>query len=317
MESPNISNSGVARTRTPAAFQTLPVEIRCTIWNYARSRCISIYIDVNGVMHTPSPSPITCHINRESRAETMKHYKTHDKLVFNCSTACPRCLTPYQFFDPAVDSVFLMNSISVKRRQGPPPYRPPRPIRLIEYMTDGYYLLEPEQTGQFNIIQSLHVATPSWNWKTINRQADVSIPTHRFTNLTEIIFEGGKEGLETEDDIKDCIKTMEPYYKTAKDEGFVSKDIRLPRIEIAMPGQLAWDMMFYGTSMNTISERYAVPIPEGPIDEKPGQAGSKFHAISPSYLERNDTIKTQVHVKAQRSIKRTLKLDFDCYFEAG
>jgi hypothetical protein len=81
-------------------FGELPKELRIMIWRAAFPRNRTIQVELSPrfeILHSHTPPPVTLHINRESRSETLKFY-------VSLLNPCPR--RPI-LFHPALDTVYF------------------------------------------------------------------------------------------------------------------------------------------------------------------------------------------------------------------
>ncbi|PQE13525.1 hypothetical protein CJF32_00005413 [Rutstroemia sp. NJR-2017a WRK4] len=263
---PRLSNCGPT---PPKDEVESPPQIRCMIWNYARSRGITIDLgpvpDGHAVT-SRSPCPVTCHINRGSRAETMRHYEKFEHFFIDCK---PKYGSGhyYLFFNPAVDSVVISSSQEEYVHQEPfPSYN--RVAELEQVPCRQYFKTQRGVEGGFQIpqylqIQSLHIPARAWSWGMVTIQVfsphDIT-NILQLSNLKEIVFEGGQAGLKTEYDIRKCRERIERDYELVREEYPFARDIGLntiqtPRIDIIMPWHHSYDLLFYGTTTESMTKR--------------------------------------------------------------
>ncbi|KAI9640429.1 hypothetical protein NHQ30_011174 [Ciborinia camelliae] len=224
------------------------MDVRCRIWNYARARTIGIIIS-HGVIFSRSPSPITFRINRESRHESQKRYKIHPMFYIWGTQYDERI--PYPFYDPDVDSVVLINAF-----MGCNP--------SMSTAAFGFYgATSGISPSPFDIIQSLHIPAHAWEWGLIRRAPRADI---RFVNLTEIVFQGGQEGLIKRKDIERCKEVVRGCFEKGAEDiadeqngqsaaSLVTsglainakagiREIKVPEVRICMPNGLGYEWMF-------------------------------------------------------------------------
>ncbi|ESZ89569.1 hypothetical protein SBOR_10044 [Sclerotinia borealis F-4128] len=270
---PRLSLNYILHPTTPHCFNKgcipcLPVEVRHMIWGYARSRTISIVIH-DDLICSRSPSPITLRIDRESRSETKKTYKSHKKFYILGTEHDER--TPYPFFDPKVDSVVLMDSF-----MGCNPATSSTVFGFYGPMSVTSLRTELDVSGHMDVIQSLHIPAHAWVWNIICRSPRAGI---WFKNLTEIVFQGGEAGLRNEDDIEKCKEVVRGCFERISGEiddedddddqtrivdpdspsqaEVVSKKIKVPEVRVCMPKGLGFELMFEEEKlgMESVEER--------------------------------------------------------------
>lgn len=268
----HILNPTTSHCDKKSCFQCLPKEVRCIIWEYARSRTIGINIH-NSHMCSGSPSPITFRINQESRAETKKHYNIYSRFYILCSEHSE--IIHYPFFDPKVDSVILNDAF-----MGFNPARKCFGFHGKDFMPIRFRIGETNDGAHFDVIESLHIPANAWNWRIWESPSDVF---HiRLKNLTEIVFQGGKMGLVTSENIekfKDVVRSCferaveamaeeeESYGGTghlllensgeASTPEVATREIKFPEIRVVMPGDLKYEFMFEEEKlgMESVEER--------------------------------------------------------------
>ncbi|CCD56797.1 hypothetical protein BofuT4_P140590.1 [Botrytis cinerea T4] len=258
-------------------LQCLPEKVRLLIWNYARSRTISITIS-DDLLCSRSPSPITFRINHESRSATIHHYSAHPHFyILGTQHKRNGERISYPFFDSSVDSVVLNNvfmgsntatSSTIFGFYGPV-------AREVVYRTR-----EAPDCRHLDILQSLHIPARTWDWKVVRRAPRTGI---RFRNLTEIVLEGGVMGLRTQKDVERCKEFIKGCFErnveiveedeaddtdgmegiefasrgTVRDARNVNMDIKVPEVRVIMLNGLDHEWMFEENKlgMESIEER--------------------------------------------------------------
>ncbi|CAD6446080.1 394607aa-394b-4b51-8c20-239a2937cbe6 [Sclerotinia trifoliorum] len=289
IQDPRFSFTYILNTSTPVpnpvhhqntTFQNLPQEIRRRIWNYARSRTIGITISSDHIS-SRSPSPVTFRINRESRDTTKIHYKVHPSFyILGTEYSTKIC---YPFFDPGVDSVVVVGELmggsaamgtifgvfGVGAGAGADFWGRSAGFR------NGYREMDLDFQDPLDVVQSLHIPAHAWNWGDIGRTLRKNM---RFTNLREIVLQGGEMGLITKEDIGRCkgfigacfersveemaeevnsnTKTSQTHSEV-RVEYLASREIKVPKIKIFMPKILDYGWMFEEEKlgMESIEER--------------------------------------------------------------
>ncbi|TEY56407.1 hypothetical protein BOTCAL_0226g00050 [Botryotinia calthae] len=259
-------------------LQCLPEKVRLLIWNYARSRTISISI-TDDLLCSCSPSPVTFRINQESRSATINKYSVHPQFyILGTQYKKKDERIYYPFFDPSVDSVVLDNvfmgsntatSSTIFGFYGPV-------AREVMYRTT-----EAPGCRHLDILQSLHVPARAWDWKLIRRAPRTDI---RFRSLKEIVLEGGAMGLRTQKDVKRCREFIRGCFErsveeiveeeeaddtdgmegiefashgTVRDARTANIEIKVPEVRVIMPDGLDHEWMFEEDKlgMESIEER--------------------------------------------------------------
>lgn len=181
---------------------------------------------------------------------------------------------PYPFFDPKVDSVVLMDSF-----MGCNP--PMSTTALGLYGTDSVIgrsrdSVDLDKLDHFKIIQSLHIPAHAWDWELIRRAPRAGI---RFTNLTEIVLQGGEVGLMYPWEIERGKTRVRACFGRAREEmndgeneddsgGLVddyqrrlfkltNRLMQVPEVLICMPKGLGYELMFEEEKlgMESVEER--------------------------------------------------------------
>ncbi|KAA8570147.1 hypothetical protein EYC84_002477 [Monilinia fructicola] len=226
------TNQATRSPSDPECFlQRLSKKLRCKIWDYSHPRTIEIDI-YNGLVCSRSPSPITFRINKESRYEFIKLYTLHENFYISGTEYAGN--TPYPLFNAAVDSVLVKDSF-----MGYNPATSRVPL--------GFY------------------AVPSVprDWSAISQSPQAYIC---FRNLTEVVFQGGSEGLVTQRNVTKCKQVVRACFETSlstvgnvrtRKVKATGDAMKIPEIRVIMPNGLGYERAFNADQlgMESMEER--------------------------------------------------------------